>query len=296
MLQLNGIELPQQGRKRLGVACSLPDALLARWEEAFGDPTPHAMHTLCKAPTFVCTRYAQSPLEHDDLHAHDAGDHQIFTGSRQSLIAMLDPRPDVWVQDPASTATLARLELETAPERIVDLCSGQGTKARQLRAMYPEAEIIACDVEPKRLSTLREIFRDDPRTRVMHAKQVADRSLGWASLVLADVPCSNTGVLARRVEARYRPVESQLKRLIETQREILGIARALLEPGGLLVYATCSIEREENEENVAWAADHLGLQPVVMHRVDPMGQPGEPLTGYRDGSFAATLRAAQQES
>lgn len=290
ILLLNGIELPEDGRKRLGIACSLPDALLARWETLRDDPTPLALHTLCKAPTFICTRYARSTIEHDDLQMHESGDHMVFTGSRQTLVSLLDTRPDVWVQDPASTATLGQLELQEPPARIIDLCAGQGTKTRQLRAMFPEAELIACDVDPKRMGTLREQFRDDPGTRVMHASEIGDRCAGWGELVLADVPCSNTGVLARRIEARYRPVDEQLKRLIDTQRSILSVARSLLAPSGTLLYATCSIEREENEENAQWASSSLGLEPIATHRVDPQGLPGEAINAYRDGAFSGSMR------
>lgn len=291
MLLLNGIELPSDGRTRLGIACSLPDALLARWEQLRSDPTPLALHSLSKAPTFVCTRYAAGPVEHDDLDADDSCEHGLFKGNRQSLIGLLNARPDLWVQDPASTATLGRLKLDEIPARVVDLCSGQGTKARQLRAMFPDAELIACEVEPKRLGTLREQFRDVPQVRVMHAGEIAERCPGWAQLVLTDVPCSNTGVLARRIEARYRPVEAQLKRLVETQRAILQSARRLLAPGGTLVYATCSIERAENEENAQWACNQLGLQLMCMHRIDPQGMPGDPPGQYHDGAFSATMRS-----
>lgn len=291
MLELLGIELPENGRRRLGLACALPDALLRRWETLYEDPTPPALHTLCRAPTIICTRYADAPPEDDDLQDHDSPDHLIFKGARQQLLSLLEANPGVWVQDPASTATLGRLELDRTPERVIDLCAGQGTKTRQLRAMYPEATIVACDVEPARLSTLRETYRDDPMVQVMHADDVLEKYKGWASLVLTDVPCSNTGVLARRIEARSRPIEAQLGRLVETQRAILKNARGLVEPGGVLVYATCSVETEENEDNARWASETLGLELVEMHRVEPVGQPGDGAAVYRDGAFAARLHA-----
>ncbi len=289
-LGLVGLELPENGRRRLGIACSLPDALLARWELLDADPTPRALHTLCKAPTIVCTRYCSHHEEIDDLGEHESPDHRVYKGQRQGLLTLLNARPDLWVQDPASTATLLRLDPGFMPERVVDLCAGQGTKTRQLRAMYPDAQIVACDVDPARLSTLREAFRADPNTRVMHAADIQPKSNGWASLVLTDVPCSNTGVLARRVEARSRPVEAQLKRLVLTQREILRVASELLEPGGTLLYATCSVEEEENEQNAQWAATEFAMVLSGMHRVEPCGQPGGPGSNYHDASFAATMR------
>lgn len=289
-LRLKGIELPENGRRRLGIACSLPDALLRRWESHKSDPTTAAMHTLCKPPTLVCVRHATELGTIDCLRPHDSTDHRVFVGSRQELLRLLEAHPDLWVQDPASTATLAELEIDETPTRIIDLCAGQGTKTRQLQAMFPDAETLACEVDRARLQALKSRFTDSSGVRVVRVHALDERSAAWASLVLADVPCSNTGVLARRVEARVRPIEHQLKRLVETQREILAHAEALLAPGGVLVYATCSMETEENEEQVLWACKRLGLELINQRRVEPSGFPGDPSRVYLDASFAAYLR------
>lgn len=288
-LVLNGIELPEHGRRRLGVACSLPASLLTRWETMQEDPTPWALHTLCKPPTVLCTKYAANLPDLEQLEPHDSPDHQVFSGNRQQLISALEANPDIWVQDAASSATLARLELESVPHKVIDLCAGQGTKTRQLRAMFPDCEIIACEVDPKRMGVLRELFRDDERVRVVHAERVREQFAGWADFVLADVPCSNTGVLARRIEARYRPIDAQLKRLVLTQQSIIHAAVDLLRSGGTLLYATCSIEIEENESNAHWASQHLGLNLIRSSRVEVAGLPGDRAGSYQDASFSAQL-------
>jgi 16S rRNA (cytosine967-C5)-methyltransferase len=289
-LFLNGVELPEHGRRRLGVACSLPAALLTRWETMQDDPTAWAMHTLVKPPTTIWTGHAKQVPESELLEAHESPDHRMFNGNRQQLIALLESHPDIWVQDPASSATLNRLELDTPPAQIIDLCAGQGTKTRQLRAMFPESEIIACEIDPKRLGVLRALFENDDRVRVVHVEKVGTQFSEWADLVLADVPCSNTGVLARRVEARYRPIDAQLKRLVQTQQAIIKTATDLLRPGGTLLYATCSVEVEENESNAHWASEELGLDLLEASRVEVAAQPGDSPSIYRDASFAAQLR------
>lgn len=289
-LGLVGLELPGEGPRRLTVACSLPGAIIRRWEERFGDPTPQAMHTLCKAPTLVCVAHARDAFESELLAPHESPEHRVFTGTRQELIALLAGRDDLWVQDPASTRTLGGLDLPAPPALVVDLCAGQGTKTRQLCAKYPDAKIIACEVDKQRLDTLREVFAGHERVVVAHAERVGGLCEQGADLVLADVPCSNTGVLARRREARYRPLEAQLSRLTATQRDIVSAARSLLRDGGHLLYATCSLEGEENEAIAEQARDDLGLELLAMHRVEPMGQPGDEPRAYRDGSFSALLR------
>ena len=295
-LGLVGLELPEDGRRRLGIACSLPDALLRRWESLYEDPTEAALHTLCKPPTILYIRYASNLDQVGKLLAHESPDHQVFNGNRQDLLTVFREHEDLWVQDPASSATLGNLKLDSKPQRIIDLCAGQGTKTRQLRAMFPDAEIIACDIDPTRLQTLKARFEHDDLTIVVPAMSLDERAIGWASLVLTDVPCSNTGVLARRVEARSRPIDSQLKRLVATQREILSQAITMLEPDGVLVYATCSVEVDENESQVQWACDQFGLDLLDQQRVDASGLPGDATDMYQDASFAGYLRLRKPDS
>lgn len=297
MLRLNGIELPEHGRRRLGVACSLPNALLARWEGLYEDPTPAAMHTLCNAPTILNTAHRSSrDIEHDGISEHESNGHHVFVGGRSSLMTLLDEHPDVWVQDPASSSSLQNHVLDPSPEMIIDLCAGQGTKTRQLRAMYPDATIVACDIEPQRLGTLRATFREDDRVEVRHVSELGASFAQSADLILTDVPCSNSGVLARRLEARYRPIDKQVQRLVQTQREIIAHARELLKESGVLIYATCSLEVEENENNAKWACEELGFELVQLQRVEPVGQPGDDGASYRDASFAAMLRLNRADS
>ena len=291
-LALIGIELPEHGRRRLGIACSLPDALLRRWESMYTDPTEAALHTLVKPPTIVCTKYASDLGDESGLTPHDSADHRVFDGQRQELLDLLRAHRDLWVQDPASSATLANLNLEEPPTKIIDLCAGHGTKTRQLRAMFPKAEIIACEIDKPRLQSLKTLFHNDDLTNVVGINELDERAIGWASLLLADVPCSNSGVLARRVEARSRPIEAQIKRLVATQREIMKRACDLLEPNGMLVYATCSVEVDENEAQVQWAAQKFGLDLIDSQRVEAIGLPGGDDRSYRDASFAAYMRVS----
>lgn len=290
MVRLEGIELPENGRRRLGIACSLPNALIARWETMYEDPTGASLHTLCKPPTIIYTRHAETSTEIPESIVHESTDHRVFNGGRAQLLEVLGADPGIWVQDPASSATLGQLELERTPGKIIDLCAGQGTKTRQLRAMFPGSEIIACEIDPARIKTLREQFREDDGVRVEHVSEMNHRYTGWADLILTDVPCTNTGVLARRVEARYRPIDAQVKRLVQTQRTIVSHAFEMLGDGGNLVYATCSVEVEENEGNAQWASDEHGLVLEHLQRIEAKGLPGDEPSAYRDASFAAVLR------
>jgi 16S rRNA (cytosine967-C5)-methyltransferase len=102
--------------------------------------------------------------------------------------------------------------------------------------------------------------------------------------VLVDAPCSNTGVLRRRVEVRTRLAPEDLPALVAIQRSLLERALPLVKPGGRLVYATCSTEPEENEDLIAsFVAAHPGLRSEVAFSAPP--------TRDADGGFAAVLFA-----
>ncbi|MCA9303789.1 MAG: hypothetical protein KC996_06675 [Phycisphaerales bacterium] len=286
-LELVGMELPEDSRRRLSVSCSLPLDLLRDWFEMYGPPRAQALHTLCRAPVVVYTG-AASALDEEHLGAHESATSRVFTGGRRQLLDLLEDRDDLWVQDAASSASVESIP-ECSPSLIIDLCAGQGTKTRQLLARYPDAEVWACEVDDTRLDTLSSVFRHDDRVQVLHVEDLVDAPRK-ADLVLADVPCSNSGVLARRPEARYRPMEDQLARITPLQREIVRNAVGMLEPGGILVYATCSLERAENEDQSAWILDAFPATLLNQSRVDPKGLPGEDAGRYWDGSFCAAFR------
>ncbi len=291
-LSLNGIELPENGRARLVIASSLPTQLIRKWEKQFNDPTEQALRTLIKPPTIINACFAIDVHEIDHLEPHKVQDHFVFTGRRTELVELLDEYPDLWVQDSASSSVLRELDIDHEPELILDMCAGQGTKTRQLRHQFPDSSIIAADVDSKRLSTLKHVFEHDPKVRVLHVDQLEGLQAlkdQQPDLILTDVPCSNTGVLPRRREARYRPMRQQLARIIPIQQEILELASRLLKPGGILQYSTCSIEQEENLDQAQWAVDHLGLKLINSSVKIPQGNPGDHTSEYSDGSFFATL-------
>ena len=280
---------PANGRTRLVSACSLPTQLIRKWEKQFEDPTQQALHTLSKAPTIINVKHARNPDDISDLGVHESPNHKVYTGRRADLIDLLSSRSDLWVQDSASSRVVDELKFENDPKIIIDFCAGQGTKTRQLRARFPDSELIATDVDEKRLAKLSDVFIDDEQVRILHVDQIMNRELGFADLVLADVPCSNTGVLARRREARYRPMRQQLARITPTQQEIAGNAYSLLKPGGRLVYSTCSLEAEENEVQAEWISSQLNMSQIDGHRATPQGLPGGEASHYTDGSFSASF-------
>jgi 16S rRNA (cytosine967-C5)-methyltransferase len=287
---LSGHVLPESETDRLGVLTSIPVGVIERWTEDFGWRTARtlALQTITLPPLVLNARHAEDRPQHQDLAPHDDDGFFIYTGPTSGLGELVRAHERVWVQDAGSARSLD-IAHGLSPKRVFDVCAGRGTKTRQLRAMFPDAEIIATDSDEARLADLRAMIGQTgiEGVEVVPLDQLESR--GHADLVLLDVPCSNSGVLARRPEARHRLGRKQTRRLTKLQDRLLSRGIDLLRSGGHVVYATCSIEQKENESRARAAETHLGVKLVATQRTMPTGLPGEPASSHRDGGFAALL-------
>lgn len=295
-MALTGDFLPEDDDRRVSVATGVSLWLVKRWRQraGFEQARRRAWGTLSAAPVIVNASLATVPVEFPlaeggaiELTRHDQPGHYCVTGPREALIRLLGNRTDLWVQDPSSSAAVDSVR-DLEPHLVVDLCAGRGTKTRQLAAAFPECRIVATDTDPRRFETLARHFDRHPRVVVVPAgrvEEVVDRS---ADLVLIDVPCSNTGVLSRRIEARHRAGPEQVSRLVDLQRRLVRRAAELVRGGGGILYATCSLEPEENQELVG-AAEFSGFALTRERWSEPSGGPGRPPTEHRDGSYSAVL-------
>ncbi len=293
MLVLKDAPLPENERHRLSVATSCPAWLIERWGEAFGHDSARALalHALAQPPTVLNIAHAKSPPDDPKsglmFKPHAQPGSVVVEGPREALSELLTRRQDLWAQD-ASSCLAVRSVADLSPRLVIDLCAGQGTKTRQLAATFPASRIVASDADPDRLLALTRLAKDSRQIEALELSALKRDFAGTADLVLLDVPCTNTGVLARRAEARYRCTPQQLARLAGVQRGILADALRLLKKGGRILYSTCSVEREENEAQIA-SAPAMGFTAQRVIRTVPNGLPGEDPTQYRDGAFSALL-------
>jgi 16S rRNA (cytosine967-C5)-methyltransferase len=285
--------LPEDDLERLSIATSHPRPLLDQWlkKRQLADVRRLALHGMVDPPTILNASHARSGLlPASSLSPHEAPGHFVLARREHGLSALLLEHRDIWVQDPASSLAIERIA-DLRPRIILDLCAGQGTKTRQLAATFPEAQIAATDVDQHRFQSLAATFQGSSQVSVLTRKQITETYHGKADLVLLDVPCSNTGVLARRPEAKYRFSAESLKGLVGIQKQIIADSILLLRntPRGRILYSTCSLEPEENHDQAAWT-DHwhrLGISRE--HMTLPQGQPGESPAAYHDGSYSALL-------
>ncbi len=272
---------------RLAQQTSHPVGLLTRWAErdGFESAARLAVHGLVHPPIILTGDLSKDPPH---CAPHDETGFAVFDGDRAELVPLLAAHAALRVQDPASAAAVAATA-SLIPNLIVELCAGKGTQTRQLVEVHPQAIIIATDGNPRKRAVLREVFDGHDRVRIVEPKQLVEHA-GQADLVVVDAPCSNTGVLARRVEARYRCTPETLKTLVDLQRQILVEAIRTRAADGQILYCTCSVEPEENQQQVQWLAKWHRAEARREVSLQPAGEPGNPPAGYRDGGYFAILR------
>jgi 16S rRNA (cytosine967-C5)-methyltransferase len=180
------------------------------------------------------------------------------------------------MQDIGSQSIVPLLSLAPG-HRFLDLCAAPGNKTAQ--ALEAGVDTIACDLHFHRLTQLKPLTSNLvvlDGTRPIPFACTFDR-------ILVDAPCSGTGTLGRNPEIKWRLQPDDLDDLNARQSALLANALSLLAPGGLLVYSTCSLETEENEQVVGHALSPGRVIMQRMHRI-PGRDPG-------DGFYACVIKS-----
>lgn len=286
---------PQQ---YLAAAFSLPDWLVERWlprygiEECrrlgfwFAGPAPLTL----RCQSMRCSREQLLVALHQADHAAEAGEHpQAIRLHEAGPIRDLPGYAEGWfsVQDESAMRVASALTPEPG-ETILDLCAAPGGKTTHLaELMRNTGRIVACDVDERRLQTIAALAQrleltiiETCRIRDQHGGDVPP---GPFDRVLVDVPCSNSGVLGKRPEARWRLWPDDLRHLVELQTRLLRTAIERVRPGGAIVYSTCSIEPDENRQVVEMV---LKNNSELRLEAAEDAVPGRPA----DGGFWARLR------
>jgi 16S rRNA (cytosine967-C5)-methyltransferase len=277
------LELPDRATDLatyLEIVYSHPRWLVERWLDRFGPETTEAiLQTNNQAPPFTI-RVNQLRVAPDDailqLMMEGVALRQAALLPEafviESLPVGLEELPSfqsgkISVQD--ESAMLAAHLLQPKPgETIIDLCAAPGGKSAHIAEIVREqAKIFSVDIYAHKIRLITEnaarlgLSNIIPCLGDARIFQLPDNQL--ADAVLLDAPCSGTGVLRRRVDARYRRQPEDIKELAALQRSILTHAAELVRPGGRLIYVTCSLEKEENQDQItAFCAAHPDFQII----------------------------------
>jgi 16S rRNA (cytosine967-C5)-methyltransferase len=251
------------------VELSCPAWLLERWSAHFGPEQARAIAQVAlQEPTpYLRLRPDSSP----------PGGVSIEPTSLEGCFRLLSPvTPGMRLHDIASQSILRLLDLH-AGHTFLDLCAAPGNKTLQALET-PLALAIACDISQKRI---REIPPVCPRV-VLDACRPLPFSRSF-DRILIDAPCSGTGTVARNPEIKWRIQADEFRRFGEKQSRILWEATQLLAPGGKLLYATCSLEPDENEQVIRGV---LSMRPALRCERELWRLPGR---DEGDGFYAAVL-------
>jgi 16S rRNA (cytosine967-C5)-methyltransferase len=288
--------LPADELARLAIVHSLPDWLLQRVAAEHGMAGARAVAEAASASSDVFLRFAAA-VDAAALRAELAAAgvelrataHPLswrWSGGESPFATAAFRRGDFLVQDP--TALAAAEAVPCGPgDVVVDLCAAPGAKtARLAERVRQGGMVVAYDVASARRAQIAE---NVARLRLADVVRIAATPAelpAAAAAVLADVPCSNSGVLGRRVEARDRLLPETFAQMAALQRPLLLQALALCRPGGAVVYSTCSIDGEENSGVVrAVLADAQAPRATLVSEATTL-----PQAGAHDGGYVAVLR------
>jgi 16S rRNA (cytosine967-C5)-methyltransferase len=274
----------------LAIRASHPEFLIERWRKVFGDESTDQLCAWNNEPADVHVRANTLKVTAGELLR---GSTSATASPAHPLMLKVSALPFSWiahglcyVQDP-STLVACDLLGPQPGEHVLDACAAPGGKTSYLaQLMQNKGRIVACDLYESRVARLRENLQRLGVTNtetLVHDTMQAGAPLEPNSFdrILVDAPCSNTGVLRRRVDVRWRLTDEDFMRMPAQQLALVRRTAALLKPGGTLVYSTCSLEPEENDRLVEQALAAIpGLRFIESRRTLPF------VDGV-DGAFAA---------
>ena len=295
--------LPDPNRSRaeyLGIAFSLPLWLIEQWLLQFG---PEKTLDICFASNRRPSVYARANklkltpqqlfeiLKSQDIDCDLVEQYKMVRLNKSGNIAELKAFKEglFTIQDITSSRVVPLLNLQ--PDwKVFDICAAPGTKTTQIAELIDDKGlIIATDRDSTRLPMLDENIKrlGIKSVRIMDYETFFKDSshLSPADAVLLDVPCSNTGVLARRPEVRLRITPEKVHELAQTQSQLLKSATAFVKQGGRLCYSTCSILNQENSDVIS---AFIRQQPVFSLEKENLVLPSIGTYDF-DGGYAAIL-------
>ena len=270
------------------VAFSHPDWMFNRWKSAFGKKNALALMEWNNQPAETFLRVNPLAPAAAEIPGEPVEGAPGFYWIEGQPPGALLASGAIYIQDPATRHAVELLDPQPG-ERILDACAAPGGKAFLIAAALGSAGNLVCtDSNEKRLPRLQENLERlhaGKTTIAVHdwTKPAPAEWHGAFDGILLDVPCSNTGVIRRRVDVRWRLQAPDIEKIAVTQRKILENALPCLKPGGRIVYSTCSIEPEENLGQVeAFLTAHPDCRLEATREALPFRD-------GTDGAFAARI-------
>ncbi|MFV0529231.1 MAG: 16S rRNA (cytosine(967)-C(5))-methyltransferase RsmB [Lachnospiraceae bacterium] len=281
---LDSVQLPDRADTTafLSVRYSMPEWIVERWLSTYGaEVTESILRSMLleKNTTFRCTQYQNSTEETlANLRSQGAVVEQApylanayylkNFSHLMSLRAFINGK--IQIQD-ISSMLVGEIADPKRGDYVLDLCAAPGGKALHLAdKMLGFGTVDARDISEKKVELIREnmvrVGAINVFLQCKDAKEEDTESIEKADIVLADVPCSGLGVIGKKPDIKYKVTPEKISELVILQRQILTQAVKYAKPGGRIIFSTCTISREENENNLVWMLKHL---PVRLENMEP---------------------------
>jgi len=282
------------------VKCNVPNLLLDRWSNSFSTEEKHSLtDTIKKQAPFTFRLLKSVDIDIDECKCELienlswCSKFPFYRTNRPDLILKTDliDSGAIYIQDPATAMATCLVNSQNA-KNILDICAAPGGKTLMFSELYPNAKIVAMDCSPRRLKRVAENIE---RTKKDNITIVEGNALkppfekNSFDIVFADVPCSNTGVIRRRPDVIWRFTQKHLDEILKLQMNILDSSSNLVKPGGVLVYSTCSIEKDENSIQID---KFLSRNKDFRFVKDRLLLPSE----INDGAYAAVIKKEEKMS
>lgn len=288
--------------EQLAIETSHPVWLLERWIDAFGHEEAAAFARANNDAPPVAFRVIEQRADRQEVLDELRAAGGVISRSQiapeawriegaGAILRRLAREGKIYLQDEASQLVAHVLEAQ-AGNRVLDVCAAPGSKTTHVATRTPGLSLlVAGDVHEHRLRTVLEAAARQEIKTLRAVVHDAETSLPFAEnsfdRVLVDAPCTGTGTLRRNPEIRWRITNRDIFDLSTRQQRILGQSAAMVKRGGRLVYSTCSVEREENEEVVARFLDEnadFKQVPLTIHANLIVGNGAARIWPHRDGA------------
>lgn len=290
---LDTVSYPEEGTlEHLSVAYSMPRWILEQWLSVYSLEQVERMlqDFLQEKPTSIrCNLHQISrkelkeKLTREGVKAEEVPELPcaLLISGYDYLAALPSfQEGDFQVQDISSMLVARRADPKKGAY-VIDVCAAPGGKALHLADMLAGTGMVeARDISDYKVELIWDNIRrsgmDNIRAVRWDATVLDEESVEKADIVIADLPCSGLGVLGRKSDLKYRMTPESEAELASLQRKMLSVVWRYVRPGGRLVYSTCTINREENEENAAWfQAEHPDFRLVSEEQLLPGQQAGD---------------------
>ena len=303
--QADTVKFP--GRDRitdyLSIEYSMPKWLVEKFEKQYGDVETEEILKGFQRPNTISIRVNTSQISPDELknnlEAEGVSVYPVIVDGEKLEYAFVISGFDYisklesfqkglfYIQD-VSSMMVAEAAGPKEGDYVIDVCAAPGGKSTHIAELLKgSGHVDARDLTDYKVSLIEDnIARcrlDNIDARVWDARVLDRESVDKADVLVCDLPCSGIGVLGRKKDIRYKINEEQLEELVELQRQILDTVYCYVKPQGKLIYSTCTINRDENEDNIKWFLDKYPQFCLVEKRQMLPGQVGN------DGFFIAEL-------